>query len=64
MFYDRRLETKDTRPFVVQCLCTPSRDELMPDKEGRRDSSGHIRAVIRIRPLFALAPPCNGVYYF
>ena len=64
VFYDRRLETKDTRPFVVQCLCTPSRDELMPDKEGQRDSSGHIRAVIRIWPLFPFAPPCNGVYYF
>jgi len=63
-FYNRRLEVKDTRPFVTQCLCTPSRDELMPDKKGQRDSAGNIRAVIRIRPLFPFAPPCNGVYYF
>ncbi|GAA4022600.1 hypothetical protein GCM10022409_02950 [Hymenobacter glaciei] len=63
-FYNRRLDAKDTRPFVVQCLCTPSRDELMPDREGTPDSSGHIRALIRIRPLFAFAKPCNGVYYF
>ncbi len=37
-FYNPRLDAEDPRPFVVQCLCTPSRDELMPDGEGVRDS--------------------------
>jgi hypothetical protein len=63
-FYTRRLEERETHPFVVQCLCVPSRDELMPDQEGKRDSLGQIRAIVRIYPLFKFAQLCNGVYYY